>query len=60
MFEWIEQKGMTVDHDFGYFLSLFSYFLKKEGRRKGEGINKNRHKRSCLSTRSFEGTNFEK
>ena len=28
----IEQKGMTFDHDFGYFSSL----LKKEGRRKGE------------------------
>ena len=28
----IEQKFMTFDHDFGYFLP----FLNKEGRRKGE------------------------
>ena len=32
----IEQKGMTFDYDFGYSLPLFSFLLKKEGRRKGE------------------------
>ena len=32
----IEQKGMTFDHDFGYSFRLFSFLLKKEGRRKGE------------------------
>jgi hypothetical protein len=32
----MEQKGMTFDHDFSYHLPLFSSFLKKEGRRKGE------------------------
>ena len=37
----IEQKGMTFDHDFGYSLVLFSSFLKKGGRRKGELIAKN-------------------
>jgi hypothetical protein len=31
---------MTFDHDFGYSLPLFSSLLKKEGRRKGEGIAK--------------------
>ena len=25
----IEQKGMTFDHDSGYYLPLFSSFLKK-------------------------------
>ena len=34
----IEQKGMTFDHDFGYF--FFSSFLKKEERRKGEWLAK--------------------
>jgi hypothetical protein len=32
----MEQKGMTFDHDFAYSFPLFSSFLKKEGRRKGE------------------------
>ena len=34
--QWIEQKGMTFDYDFGYSFPLFSSLLKKEGRRKGE------------------------
>jgi hypothetical protein len=32
----IEQKGMTFDHVIGYSLPIFSSFLKKDGRRKGE------------------------
>ena len=31
----IEQKGMTLDCDYGYSLPLFSSLIKKEGRRKG-------------------------
>jgi hypothetical protein len=31
---------MTFDHDFAYSFPLFSSFLKKEGRRKGEWIEK--------------------
>jgi hypothetical protein len=31
---WMEQKGMTFDHDFCYFILLFSFLLKKEGREK--------------------------
>jgi hypothetical protein len=31
-----ELKGMTFDHDFGYSFPLFSSFLKKRGKRKGE------------------------
>ena len=33
-------KGMTFDHNFGYSFTLFSFLLKKEGRRKGEWIAK--------------------
>ena len=36
MYSMIEQKGMTLNNDFGYSFSLFSCLLKKEGRRKGE------------------------
>ena len=36
----IEQKGMTFDHNFGFYFPLFSSLLKKEGRRKGELIAK--------------------
>ena len=32
MVQVIEQKGMTVDHDFGYPFSLSSLLLKKEVR----------------------------
>ena len=42
-FFWIEQKGMIFDHDFGYSFPLFSFTLKKEGRRKGEWIAKVMH-----------------
>ena len=38
----IEQKGMTFDHNFGYCSPLFSSLIKKEGRRRGEKISKNR------------------
>ena len=31
---------MTIDHDFGYSLPLFSFLLKKEGRIKGEWLAK--------------------
>ena len=37
MFQKIELKGKTFDHDFGYSFSLFSPLLKKKGRRKVEG-----------------------
>ena len=36
----IEQKGMTFDHDFSYSFPLFSFLLKKEGRRKKELLAK--------------------
>ena len=36
LYEQIERKGMTFDHDFGYYLPLFFSLLEKEGRRKGE------------------------
>ena len=51
----IEQKGMTFDHDFGYFSPLLFSLLAKEGRRKGEWISKSyqsKDQRSCLSARS--------
>jgi hypothetical protein len=32
----IEQKGMTFDQDFVFSFPLFTFLLKKEGRRKGE------------------------
>ena len=47
-----KNEGMTFDGDFGHSLSLFSSLLKKEGRRKGELISKNRDQKSCLSARS--------
>ena len=40
------------NHDLGYYFSFFSSLLKKEGRRKGEWINENRDKKSCLSALS--------
>ena len=42
-------KGMTLDHDFGYSLPIFSSIVKKEGRIKGERISKNRDQKSSLS-----------
>ena len=30
----IEQKGMTIDHDFGYFFPLFFSLLKQRGKKK--------------------------
>ena len=44
----IKQKGMPFDHDFGH-----SFPHKKEGRRKGEWLSKNREIKSCLSFRSI-------
>ena len=35
-YKMIEQKGMTFDHEFVYYFPLFSFLLKKVGRRKGE------------------------
>jgi hypothetical protein len=32
----IEKKGMTLNHDFGFSFPLFSSLLNKEGKRKGE------------------------
>ena len=45
---WIEQKGMTFDHDFCY---SFSFSLIVGGKRKGENNNKSRGQKSCLSAR---------
>ena len=36
----MEQKGMTFDHDFCYFILLFSSLLKKEGREKKNEVAK--------------------
>ena len=36
----MEQKGMTFDHDFFYFIFLFSSLLKKEGREKENEVPK--------------------
>ena len=49
---WIEQKGITFDHDYKYsspFL-LHSFF---GGKRKGEKNNESRSQKSFLSARSF-------
>ena len=32
--DWIEQKGMTFDHDFDYYFPPFSSLLKNEGLKK--------------------------
>ena len=42
MTQLIEQKGMTFDHDFGYFLPLFSSLLQKRGKKKRRMKSKNR------------------
>ena len=47
----IEQKGMTFDHDFGYYCPLFSSLLKK-GKKKRRMNTKNHDKKSCLLARS--------
>ena len=47
-------KGMTLDHDFGYSFPLLSSLLKKDGRRNGEWISKNRDQKSCFSARLFK------
>ena len=36
----IKQEGMTFDHDFCYFILLFSSLLKKEGREKENDVAK--------------------
>ena len=46
-------KGMNFDHDFGYSFLLLSSLLKREGRKKGEWISKNRDQNSRLSDRSI-------
>ena len=48
----IEQKGMTFDHDFGYYFPLFTSLLKKEEREKENEVAKNRDQKSFLSARS--------
>ena len=40
MAKWMEQKGMTFDHDFCYFILLFSSLLKIEGREKENDVAK--------------------
>ena len=48
----IEQKGMTLDHDFGYSIPVFSFLLKKIEKKKRRMNNKNYDQKSCLSARS--------
>ena len=48
----MEQKGMTFDPDFCYFILLFSSLLKKIGKRKREWSSKNRDQKSYLSVPS--------
>ena len=36
----MKQEGMTFDHDFCYFILLFSSLLKKEGREKENDVEK--------------------
>ena len=36
----MKQEGMTFDHDFCYFILLFSSLLKKEGREKENDVVK--------------------
>ena len=38
--KWMKQEGMTFDHDFCYFILLFSSLLKKEGREKEKDVAK--------------------
>ena len=49
---WIEQKGMTFDHDFGYFFPFFFTPKKKREEEKENEVAKKRDKKSCLSCRS--------
>ena len=49
----IEQKGMAFDQDFIYSLSLFSFILKKRGKKKRRMNNKNCDQKSCFSARSY-------
>ena len=37
---WMKQEGMTFDHDFCYFILLFSSLLRKEGREKENDVAK--------------------
>ena len=48
----MEQKGMTFDHDFCYFIIFFFFPLFLGGKRKGENNNQSRGQKSCLSARS--------
>ena len=50
---WMEQKGMTIDHNFCYFILIFSFLLKKRGKRKGEWCSKNRDQKSYLPVSSI-------
>ena len=54
----IEQKGMTFDHEFCYFILLvfFSLFIRWEEKRPGEKNNQSRRQKSCLSARSVKRT----
>ena len=36
----MKQEGMTFDHDFCYFILLFSSLLKKEGRKRENDVAK--------------------
>ena len=48
----MKQEGMTFDHDFCYFILLFSSLLKKEGRDKENLCSKNRDQKSYLPVSS--------
>ena len=49
----MEQKGMTFDYDFCYFILLFSS-LFLGGKRNGEWSSKNRDQKSYLTVPSFK------
>ena len=48
----IEQKGMSFDHNFCYFILHFSSLFFLGGKRKGEKNNQSRGQKSSLSARS--------
>ena len=58
IFERIEQKGMTFDHDFWYSFSFSSSLFFLGGKIKGEKNDQSRGQKSCLSAGSFESCTF--
>ena len=54
---YMEQKGLTFDHNFCYFFLLFSSLLKKEGREKENEVAKKGDQKSYLSVPSISKSN---